>query len=226
MDLREFHARTCRKEPIATHQLPQGNVSQENKRLTQRRPAHTCRAALALAQSASRSSAYITPCARETFSVPPLPARTTMKRLLTGTLLCLTFATAAAVTEPTEKDAIAMAERGASYIKAHGQDQLMKRLAAKDPDFVQGPLYIDIRDLHSGIGLALPARDHRAGTEKGQGLGRLPVQEPQHRQDRTEDHLHPARRRRGAGSGHLQEISRNSPPQGESRHASETAYRS
>jgi len=88
-----------------------------------------------------------------------------MKRLLTGTLLCLTLATAAAVTEPTEKDAIAMAERGASYIKAHGQDQLMKRLAAKDPDFVQGPLYIDIRDLHSGIVLAHPINPSIVGKD-------------------------------------------------------------
>ncbi|WP_295991311.1 cache domain-containing protein [Rugamonas sp.] len=78
-----------------------------------------------------------------------------MKRL--ATLLCCTLAIAAgAATEPNEKDAIAMAERGAAFIKAHGKDEMMKRLAAKDPDFVQGALYVDMRDLHSGIVLAHP----------------------------------------------------------------------
>lgn len=40
----------------------------------------------------------------------------------------------------------------------------------------------------------VPARDHRAGGGQGQGLGRLPVQEPYQRQDRAEDHVHPADR--------------------------------
>ncbi len=42
-----------------------------------------------------------------------------MKRLFTGSLLCLAFASASvsAAVEPTEKDAIAMAERGAAFMK-------------------------------------------------------------------------------------------------------------
>jgi len=63
---------------------------------------------------------------------------------------------AAQASEPTEKDAIAMAERGAAVIRAHGKDEMMKRITAKDPDFVQGSLYVDLRDLHSGIVLAHP----------------------------------------------------------------------
>ena len=79
-----------------------------------------------------------------------------MKRLLTGTLLCLTLGPAAAVMEPNEKNAIAMAERGAALIKAKGKDEMMKRINAKDPDFVQGQLYIDLRDVKTGIVLAHP----------------------------------------------------------------------
>jgi signal transduction histidine kinase len=80
-----------------------------------------------------------------------------MKLLATATAaaLCLFCATALA-NEPTEKDAIAMAERGAAMVKAKGKDEVMKRITAKDPDFVQGSLYIDMRDVKTGIVLAHP----------------------------------------------------------------------
>ncbi len=58
--------------------------------------------------------------------------------------------------EPTEKDAVAIVEKSASFLKAHGKDELIKKVAAKDPDFVQGSLYVDLRDLNSGIVLAHP----------------------------------------------------------------------
>lgn len=58
--------------------------------------------------------------------------------------------------EPTEKDAIAMAERGAAFLQANGKEALMKKLAARDPDFVQGELYVDMRDLRTGIVMAHP----------------------------------------------------------------------
>jgi len=126
-----------------------------------------------------------------------------MKLLATATALCLVSA-AALANEPTEKDAIAMAERGAAMVKAKGKEEVMKRISAKDPDFVQGSLYIDMRDVKTGIVLAqrqeVPPRDHRAGRRQGQGLGRLPVQEPDQRQDRAEDDLHPPGRRCGARS--------------------------
>ena len=79
-----------------------------------------------------------------------------MKRLFTGTLLCLAIGGALAANEPTEKDAIAMAERGAAYMKAHGKEEMMKRISAKDPDFTQGSLYVDMRDIKTGIVLAHP----------------------------------------------------------------------
>jgi cytochrome c len=79
-----------------------------------------------------------------------------MKLLVTATL-CLGFAAnAASAAEPTEKDAIAMADRGAALIKSKGKEEMMKRITAKDPDFVQGSLYVDMRDLYTGIVLAHP----------------------------------------------------------------------
>jgi cytochrome c len=68
----------------------------------------------------------------------------------------LTLGANAWANEPTEKDAIAMCERGAALIKSKGKSEMMKRINAKDPDFVQGSLYIDMRDLHTGIVLAHP----------------------------------------------------------------------
>ena len=77
-------------------------------------------------------------------------------------LLCCAPAQAA---EPTEKDAIAMAERGAAYIKAHGKDEMMKKISAKDPDFLQGSLYVDMRDIHTGIVLAHPVNPSIVGKD-------------------------------------------------------------
>ena len=72
-----------------------------------------------------------------------------------ATALLLSCTTALAF-DPTEKDAIAMAERGAAMVKAKGKDEVMKRISAKDPEFVQGSLYIDMRDVKTGIVLAHP----------------------------------------------------------------------
>lgn len=89
-----------------------------------------------------------------------------MKQLITAAALSLAFAAGAAqATEPTEKDAIAMVERGAALIKAKGKDEMMKRIIAKDPDFVQGSLYIDMRDLYTGIVLAHPINPSIVGKD-------------------------------------------------------------
>jgi len=157
-----------------------------------------------------------------------------MNMLVTATTVLALAAGAVFAAEPTEKDAIAMADRGAALIKAKGKAEMMKRITAKDPDFVQGSLYVDMRDLYTGIVLAHPINQSIVGKDltdvpdangkpyrreiinlaqkKRQGLGRLPVQEPGERQDRTEDHLHPAGGRRGAGSGHLQKIGGTASP--------------
>jgi cytochrome c len=79
-----------------------------------------------------------------------------VKLLATATTLLALATSAAFAAEPTEKDAIAMAERGAEFLKSHGKQELMKRIAAKDPDFAQGSLYIAMRDIRTGIVLAHP----------------------------------------------------------------------
>jgi cytochrome c len=78
-----------------------------------------------------------------------------MRPAFTVLALCLVCASATA-SEPTEQDAIAMAERGAALLKAKGKIAMIKRINARDPEFVQGPLHIDVRDLKSGIVLAAP----------------------------------------------------------------------
>lgn len=76
---------------------------------------------------------------------------------LTASAIALCLASGAVLAnEPSEKDAIAMAERGAALIKSKGKDEMMKRINAKDPDFVQGSLYVDLRDVKTGIVLAHP----------------------------------------------------------------------
>jgi signal transduction histidine kinase len=80
-----------------------------------------------------------------------------MKLLATTAVLSLAIACAPALANgPTEKDAIAMVERGVALVKSKGKDEMMKRINAKDGDFVQGELYIDMRDLKTGIVLAHP----------------------------------------------------------------------
>jgi signal transduction histidine kinase len=80
-----------------------------------------------------------------------------MKLTATVVATALTLSCAGALAaEPTEKDAIAMAERGAAMVKAKGKEEVMKRISAKDPEFVQGSLYIDMRDVKTGIVLAHP----------------------------------------------------------------------
>lgn len=88
-----------------------------------------------------------------------------MKQLLTSALLCFTLGAAIAAPEQTEKDAIAMAERAAAFTKAHGRDEMIKKVTAKDPDFVQGAMYIYMRDFNSGVFLAHPFNQSIVGKD-------------------------------------------------------------
>ena len=87
-----------------------------------------------------------------------------MKRILLAPLLLLAV-TAAHASEPTEKDAIAMVEKGAVFIKQHGKEKFIEKISAKDPEFIQGALYVDIRDLQSGIVLAHPVNPTIVGKD-------------------------------------------------------------
>ena len=81
-----------------------------------------------------------------------------MKLLATASALCMALATSAAFAsvEPTEKDAIAMVERSAAMLKSKGKEELIKKINAKDPEFVKGSLYVYVRDLKTGVLLAHP----------------------------------------------------------------------
>jgi len=89
-----------------------------------------------------------------------------MKLTATTALLCLALAaTPALASSPTENDAIAMVERGAALMKAKGKDEMIKKINAKDADYVQGELYIDMRDLKTGIVLAHPINPSIVGKD-------------------------------------------------------------
>src|SRR5690349_9824194 len=80
-----------------------------------------------------------------------------MKLFATAATLSLALVAAPVLANsPTEKDAIAMVERGVALVKAKGKDEMMKKINAKDAEYVQGELYIDMRDLKTGIVLAHP----------------------------------------------------------------------
>jgi cytochrome c len=66
--------------------------------------------------------------------------------------------------EPGEKDAIAMVEKGAAFMKASGKDEMIKKINAKDPDYLQGALYLTMRD-QKGVILANPVNAAMIGKD-------------------------------------------------------------
>lgn len=56
---------------------------------------------------------------------------------------------------PNEKDAMALAARGAQFMRVHGKAAMVARINSKDPEFNQGALYLAMRDLN-GITVAHP----------------------------------------------------------------------
>jgi signal transduction histidine kinase len=86
--------------------------------------------------------------------------------LLSRTVLIAVIGVApcAFAAEPAEKDAIAMVEKGAAFMKASGKDEMIKRINAKDADYVQGPLYLTMRDA-KGVILANPVNPAMIGKD-------------------------------------------------------------
>jgi cytochrome c len=76
----------------------------------------------------------------------------------------LGFSQAVFAAEPSEKDAIAMVEKGAAFMKGSSKDEMIKRINAKDADFVQGPLYLTMRD-SKGVILANPVNPAMIGKD-------------------------------------------------------------
>lgn len=65
-------------------------------------------------------------------------------------LSCLSVSAA-----PSEKDAVALAEKGAQFIKTYGKAEMIARINRKDPLFNHGALYLAMRDMN-GITIAHP----------------------------------------------------------------------
>lgn len=70
---------------------------------------------------------------------------------IAGVLMC----GAACAAAPTEKDAVALAEKGARYMAIHGKDAMAGKINGRDPEFNKGALYLAMRNLQ-GITIAHP----------------------------------------------------------------------
>ncbi|MEC5386012.1 cache domain-containing protein [Uliginosibacterium sp. H3] len=86
-----------------------------------------------------------------------------MKAFLRLALLALCLPFAAHAAEPTEKDAVAMAQKALAYAKANGTDKLVAEVNAKNPEFVQGELYVVIVNATDGTHLAHPINQKLVG---------------------------------------------------------------
>lgn len=84
--------------------------------------------------------------------------------LALSVVLATVFALPVWAAEPSEKDAIAMVEKGAGIMKSAGKDGMIKRINAKDPEFVHGPLYLTMRDA-KGVILANPVNPAMIGKD-------------------------------------------------------------
>jgi cytochrome c len=85
--------------------------------------------------------------------------------LISLALLMLASSSRAAAPAPTEQEARAMAARGAALIKSKGREEMVKRIHAHDPAFVQESLALTMRDLYTGVVLAHPVDAARTGTD-------------------------------------------------------------
>ncbi len=86
-----------------------------------------------------------------------------MKSFLRLVLLALSLTSIAHAAEPTEKDAVAMVQKALAYAKTNGTDKLVAEVNAKNPDFVQGELYVVIVNASTGIHLAHPINQKLVG---------------------------------------------------------------
>lgn len=73
-----------------------------------------------------------------------------MWKFLIG-VVALVFASTSFASEPTEKDAVAMVNKALAAVKAEGRDKLIARVNAKDPEFLQGELYVFVWTLDGTI---------------------------------------------------------------------------
>ena len=75
---------------------------------------------------------------------------------LSGSAVCfISLAMAAPAQLNGRSEAVHLAQTAARYLKAHGKDEMIKRINERDPRFNKGELYVAMRDLN-GITLAHP----------------------------------------------------------------------
>lgn len=86
------------------------------------------------------------------------------KNLFASVLVSTTLFGVVYAAELSAKDAIALVEKGAAFMKAHGKAELIKQVNARNPDYVQGPLYMTIRD-RQGIIVANPVNQTLIGKD-------------------------------------------------------------
>lgn len=94
-------------------------------------------------------------------------------RFLFFSLLCGLLTPAQASDNPA--DAIAMVDKGQAYMQKNGKDALIKEINGKSPEFVNGSLYLTMRNLE-GVLLAHPINPKLLGKnmqELGDADGKL-----------------------------------------------------
>jgi cytochrome c len=91
-------------------------------------------------------------------------SRTSLSTLLL-TSLCTSLSTgltAPAYAADSPADAVAMVDKGLSYLQKNGKDALIKEINNKNPDFIKGELYLYIRGMDGTI-LAHPVNPKLIG---------------------------------------------------------------
>ncbi|MCA1857330.1 cache domain-containing protein [Massilia oculi] len=95
-----------------------------------------------------------------------------MKLAKTAALLGLVLAAhaaaaAAATAQATEKEAVALVEKGAAVLRTEGKARMIERINAKDPAFYlnDGALYLHMRDAKTAVMLAHPANPALIGKD-------------------------------------------------------------
>ncbi|MEI7611465.1 MAG: cache domain-containing protein [Betaproteobacteria bacterium] len=79
-----------------------------------------------------------------------------MKKIATMLLGACFFVSAVAFAAgPTQKEAVAMADKAVAYAAANGKDKLIAEINAKNPEFIQGELYAVVYGV-DGMRLAHP----------------------------------------------------------------------
>jgi cytochrome c len=89
-----------------------------------------------------------------------------MKLLFIATTLAFAITAGnACAADATEKDAIALVEKGVAFMKVEGKDEMMKRINNKDPAFFHGALYLHMRDAKNAVMLAHPVNPTLIGKD-------------------------------------------------------------